>query len=177
LIYLDTDDEEIAYNEQLWAVLLLHQKQAGEILIGAVLAVAQAIVLATQKDEAIPYHTSILSGEGWVKELLNGHPERIRMELGTHRFIFDILVAELQAAGYTHSKHVKIEEQLAIFLYICVTGLTIRHVAERFQRSNDTISKYVFSSDSMISTDICHGRYFKKILHAFSSPPIYGKYV
>ncbi|KAF8433331.1 hypothetical protein L210DRAFT_3307780, partial [Boletus edulis BED1] len=42
----------------------------------------------------------------------------------------------------------------------CVTGLTIRHVAERFQRSNDTISKY-----------------FRRILGAFSSSPIYNKYV
>ncbi|KAI6167784.1 hypothetical protein EDD17DRAFT_1751199 [Pisolithus thermaeus] len=129
----DTDDEEITYNKQLWVVLLLHQKQASEILIGVVSAVAQAIVLATQKDEVILYHMSILSGKGWVKELLNGHPKRIHMELGTHRFIFNILITELQAAGYTHLKHVKIEEQLAIFLYICVMGLTIRHIAEWFQ--------------------------------------------
>jgi hypothetical protein len=36
-----------------------------------------------------------------------------------------------------------LEEQLAIFLYACVTGLSVRHLGERFQRSNDTISKYV----------------------------------
>ena len=32
----------------------------------------------------IPYHTSALSGEAWVLELLNGHPKRIRCELGVH---------------------------------------------------------------------------------------------
>ncbi|KIJ11764.1 hypothetical protein PAXINDRAFT_36559, partial [Paxillus involutus ATCC 200175] len=42
----------------------------------------------------------------------------------------------------------------------CVTGLTIRHIGERFQRSNETISKY-----------------FKKMLDAFSTPGIYTKYV
>ncbi|KIJ63717.1 hypothetical protein HYDPIDRAFT_46471, partial [Hydnomerulius pinastri MD-312] len=42
----------------------------------------------------------------------------------------------------------------------CVTGLSIRHIGERFQRSNDTIAKY-----------------FKKMLVAFSSPGIYAKYV
>jgi hypothetical protein len=36
-----------------------------------------------------------------------------------------------------------LEEQLAIFLYACVTGLSVRHLGEHFQRSNDTISKYV----------------------------------
>ncbi|OAX40966.1 hypothetical protein K503DRAFT_668163, partial [Rhizopogon vinicolor AM-OR11-026] len=41
-----------------------------------------------------------------------------------------------------------------------VTGLSIRHLGERFQRSNETISKY-----------------FKRILFAFSSPPIYTTYV
>ncbi|KAG2075559.1 hypothetical protein BDR04DRAFT_1005396, partial [Suillus decipiens] len=28
------------------------------------------------------YHTSILFGFAWVHELLNGHPERIKNELG-----------------------------------------------------------------------------------------------
>ncbi|KAF9235881.1 hypothetical protein BU15DRAFT_27613, partial [Melanogaster broomeanus] len=41
-----------------------------------------------------------------------------------------------------------------------VTGLTIRHVGERFQRSNETIS-----------------RYFRKMLRAFSSRPFYTTYV
>ncbi|KAF9004678.1 hypothetical protein BDQ17DRAFT_1240847 [Cyathus striatus] len=43
---------------------------------------------------------------------------------------------------------------------MCITGLSIRHVAERFQHSNETILKY-----------------FKKILFALSSPPFYPKYV
>ncbi|KAJ3771242.1 hypothetical protein FB446DRAFT_601414, partial [Lentinula raphanica] len=29
-----------------------------------------------------PYHTSILSGQQWVNELITGHPERIHTELG-----------------------------------------------------------------------------------------------
>ncbi|KAF9231496.1 hypothetical protein BU15DRAFT_56046 [Melanogaster broomeanus] len=32
----------------------------------------------------VPYHTSILSGQQWVSELLDGHPGRIRCELGMH---------------------------------------------------------------------------------------------
>ncbi|KAF8881080.1 hypothetical protein BD779DRAFT_1415937, partial [Infundibulicybe gibba] len=42
----------------------------------------------------------------------------------------------------------------------CVTGLTIRHVGERFQRANETISKY-----------------FKEMLNAFSSDPFYSSQV
>jgi hypothetical protein len=88
-----------------------------------------------------PYHTSILSGEGWVQELLNGHPKRIQCELGVTKEVFELLIHELLAMGHTRSRYVSLEEQLAIFLYTSVTGLTTRHVGERFQRSNATIAK------------------------------------
>jgi transposase len=51
------------------------------------------------------------------------------------------LIQELQQLGHDRSKYLSLEEQLAIFLYISVTGLTIRHVGERFQRSNETVSQ------------------------------------
>lgn len=90
-----------------------------------------------------PYHTSALSGTAWVTELLTGHPERIRCELGVRKHVFYVLINLLRQAGCRDSKHVPLEEQLAIFLYASVTGLSIRHIGERFQRSNETISKYV----------------------------------
>ena len=88
-----------------------------------------------------PYHTSILSGHAWVQELLNGHPERIRTELGVHKEVFLALVEELQSMGHGDSKYVTLQEQLAIFLYMSVTGLSVRHTGERFQHANGTISK------------------------------------
>src|ERR1700722_8577175 len=88
-----------------------------------------------------PYHTSALTGQAWVLELLAGHPQRIRCELGMHQHVFVTLIKQLRAFGHTDSRHISLEEQLSIFLYTCVTGLTIRHVGERFQRSNDTISQ------------------------------------
>jgi hypothetical protein len=90
-----------------------------------------------------PYHTSILSGQGWVEELLHGHPNRIRTELGVSKEVFNALIFKLREMGHSETKYVSLEEQLAIFLYACVTGLTVRHLGERFQRSNATISKYV----------------------------------
>ena len=97
-----------------------------------------------------PYHTSILSGYAWLQELLQGHPERIRTELGVHKEVFHALIRELQSMGHGDTKYVTLEEQLAIFLYTSVTGLSIRHVGERFQRANGTISKWVFQSLVMI---------------------------
>lgn len=108
------------------------------------LVVSATLVYGTPHFDRIPYHTSALTGAGWVKELMEGHPERIRCELGVHLHVFKILVAYLQVIGETHSRDIFLEEQLAIFLYRCTTGISIRHAGERFQRSNDTISKYVF---------------------------------
>jgi hypothetical protein len=89
-----------------------------------------------------PYHTSVLSGRAWVEELLDGHPERIKTELGLSKEAFIALRSELRAHGHTDSRNgVTLEEQMAIFLYTSVTGLSVRHVGERFQRANATITK------------------------------------
>jgi hypothetical protein len=74
-------------------------------------------------------------------ELLSGHPEHMQTALGVNLHVFSALISELQAAGYKNSKYVSLEEQLVIYLYACVTGLTIRHLGEHFQRSNETISQ------------------------------------
>ena len=105
---------------------------------------AAVLAYALPLYDKIPYHTSALSGAGWVCELLNGHPERIRNELGVHKHVFYGLIEALKDDRVCPSRHVFIEEQLAIFLYTCVTGLSLRHVSERFQRSNSTTSVYVF---------------------------------
>ena len=113
--------------------------QVAGIIINAVIAAIISVVPPLY--DPMPYHTSALTGAMWVLELLEGHPERIRCELGVHKHVFLFLISYLQQIGVQHSRNVFLEEQLAIFLYRCVTGLSIRHVGERFQRSNDTISK------------------------------------
>ena len=70
------------------------------------------------------------------------------------------MITTLRNFGYDSSKYMQIEEQLAIFLYMSVTGLTIRHTGEHFQRSNETISKY-----------------FRRMLGIFSSEPFYTTYI
>ena len=106
------------------------------------------------------YHTSILLGQMWVDELLDGHPDHICCELGLQKGTFHELLHTLCCFSAADSKHVSLEEQLAIFLYMSATGLTIQHTGEHFQCSNDTISK-------------C----FQKMLGIFSSAPFYMTYV
>jgi hypothetical protein len=64
-----------------------------------------------------PYHTLILMGEGWVMELLTGHPDQICCEFGVSHDVFAALISELQGMGYGNSKYMSLEEQLAIFIY------------------------------------------------------------
>jgi hypothetical protein len=111
------------------------------LFISIILSATVTILNSVYGREREPYHTSILSGEAWVLELLTGHPERIRCELGVHREVFVELISELRALGHSSSRFVSLEEQLAIFLYSCVTGLTVRHTGERFQRANETITR------------------------------------
>jgi hypothetical protein len=89
------------------------------------------------------YHNSALNGAAWVCELLTGHPKHIRKELGVHKHVFWALIVSLQNAGYALLKFVMLEEQLAIFLYTCVTGLSLIQVCECFQQAIVTASKYV----------------------------------
>jgi hypothetical protein len=64
-----------------------------------------------------PYHTSIFSGYAWVQELLNGHPECIRTELGVHKEVFYALIEELQSMGHGDTRYVMLEEQLVLQLF------------------------------------------------------------
>ena len=137
-LYRDMDEPEDNYREIRQRVL---QRLRHYIALFATIILNGTSSLLLSLTEREPYHTSILTGEGWVMELLAGHPKRIRCELGVHRHVFLELIQELRRLGHDRSKYVSLEEQLAIFLYISVTGVTIRHAGERFQRSNETISR------------------------------------
>ena len=100
----------------------------------AVVSTANAVIKYGQAHfDKTPYHDSAFTGAAWVSELLRGHPKCIRKELGVNIPVFWALIDALQDAGYRQSKHVTLEEQLAIFLYTCVTGISLNHVCEHFQ--------------------------------------------
>jgi hypothetical protein len=78
-----------------------HHLQAILFTAGAFIhaLITGAIAFAKPLFNKIPYHTSILTGEGWVLELLNGHPKRMHTELGVHCHVFRHLISALQDAG------------------------------------------------------------------------------
>ena len=107
------------------------------------MAGALAAIYASRFNKT-PQHTSKLTGQGWVNEILEGHDGRFYNELGLHKHVFRRLVIILgRLSGLDHTKHVSAEEQLAIFLHFAHRGLSNRALQERFQRSADMITKYV----------------------------------
>ena len=90
-----------------------------------------------------PHHTSALTCQDWVLELLIGYPDRIQIALRVSQEVFCSLIATMCEMGLSNSCSVTLEEQLAIFLHASVTGLTVRHLGEHFQQSNEMISKYI----------------------------------
>lgn len=130
---------EIQYRRYQWEIdrhqryTLLLALNVNQVLI------TSTLLKPTRTKE--PYHMSVLTGEGWLLELMAEHPERIHCELGVRLHVFTKLLAQLRRLGHTNTRAVSLEEQVAIFLYTCITGLTTRHVGERFQRSTSTISR------------------------------------
>ena len=87
-------------------------------------------------------HTSKLTGQDWVKELKEGHGKRMENNFGMARHVFKKFVSMLvEKGGIGHTRYMTPSEQVGIFLYFAVTNSSNRKVAERFQRSGDTISK------------------------------------
>jgi hypothetical protein len=89
-----------------------------------------------------PQHTSRLSGQQWIDELIAGHDVRFYNKLGMNKFVFNRLLGVLERDGaLSGTRHVSASEQLATFLHYAQRGLSNRALQERFQRGGDTIAK------------------------------------
>ena len=76
-----------------------------------------------------------------MEDLKDGYPDHMT-DIGVWPAVFSKLKQELVLkGGLLPSRWVDTSEMLAIFLYQAVTNSAIQKTAERFQRSNETISK------------------------------------
>lgn len=108
--------------------------------VSAILFCTQ-ILLGLQQPLPIPMHTSILTGQHWLHEVLNGHPAQCHHELGMSAWQFALLWMELMVLGsLMDGNYVSSQKQLAIFVYWMVHGSCQHELISRFQRSGDTIS-------------------------------------
>ena len=125
--------------DDLWRCVVQASAFAG---IALILCVINAVTVYTVRFDKVPQHTSILSGQHWIDELIAGHDGRFYNKMGMEKHIFWSLLSILRRTSGLHdTKHISSEEQLAIFLHYAHRGLSNWALQERFQRSPDTISK------------------------------------
>ncbi|XP_024986380.1 uncharacterized protein LOC112521638 [Cynara cardunculus var. scolymus] len=82
------------------------------------------------------------SGTKFVDDVLNGTNERCLENFRMDKHVFYKLCDILQAKGLRHTSRIKIEEQLAIFMFIIGHSLRTRAVQELFKYSGETISRH-----------------------------------
>ena len=121
-------------------------------------------------------HGSILTGANFIKYLIEGHPrgcyDLLRMNVGCFLQFAD----EMKTRGLlTDSRMVRVEEQLAIFLFTLAHNERNRVVQNRFQHSGETISRYF---NKCLKACLRLGKYYvkqagKDISHEISSNPFF----
>ncbi|XBH68585.1 hypothetical protein VPH35_096699 [Triticum aestivum] len=88
-------------------------------------------------------HTSILTGDRYVREVLEGHELRCKRDFRMERYIFRNLVQCLRERCHLRDTNfVSVEEQVGIFLYAVSKNATNRTLQGQFQHSGETISRY-----------------------------------
>ena len=92
--------------------------------------------------ERTPCNTSSLTGPEYVKELLNGHTDRIYDSFRMDKHVFLRLCTTLEHFQLLeHDRLVGIHESVAIFLFIVSHSIRVRVAAECFQCSKETIHR------------------------------------
>ncbi|KDP25979.1 hypothetical protein JCGZ_22709 [Jatropha curcas] len=86
---------------------------------------------------------SLANGTKFVDEVLSGQSDRCLENFRMDKQVFYKLCDILQAKGLLrHTNRIKIEEQIAIFLFIIGHNLRTRAVQELFRYSGETISRH-----------------------------------
>jgi len=79
-------------------------------LIMVIAAYAGASWYAEQALFKQPYHTSILSGQMWVREIIGGNPQHIEDQLGVAKHVFRQLIWQISLwTSATHTCHVGLD--------------------------------------------------------------------
>jgi hypothetical protein len=92
-------------------------------------------------------HTSALTGEEKVRELLEGHTKNCTTSFRMEPYIFKVLANYLRREGFVKDIRIKVEKKLGFFLYMIRHNASFEDLQVFFGHSNDTfhrVTKHFF---------------------------------
>lgn len=122
------DNHQLSQGKRKKRVLLLMAMHAANYFLNRV--------------EKNPCRTSILTGHGWIQEILHGNDNRFYEQLRMRKPVFLQLSNVLEENyGLKPTRRMIIHEQVGIFLYMLGQPASVRNAQERLQHSGETISR------------------------------------
>nr|XP_020165865.1 putative nuclease HARBI1 [Aegilops tauschii subsp. strangulata]XP_045087833.1 putative nuclease HARBI1 [Aegilops tauschii subsp. strangulata] len=98
----------------------------------------------SSRREKIPYNTSILTGAKYIREILDGHPQRCPDILRMESHIFQALCDHLRSKNLLrNSRGVSVGEQLGMFMYMLSRNASYGTLIDRFQHSPEIVHRHI----------------------------------
>jgi hypothetical protein len=95
------------------------------------------------KMERMQRHSSVLYGKARVDGILEGHVKNCRVAYRMEAHIFRSLASYLRSERLINDKRIKVEEKLAIFLYMLSHNASFQDLQLEFEHSNRTFHKCI----------------------------------
>jgi hypothetical protein len=114
-----------------------------DLLLDIIPVIAIGVVQEEQErgKKRVPRSTGQRGGD-YLRELLNcGSDKRIYGVLRMQKGTFEALCVKLRKNGLKDTRHLRVEEQVGMFLWTINYSASSRAVAERFQHSGETVSR------------------------------------